>query len=344
MARKQREEPNTSEWMNTYSDLVTLLLCFFVLLFSMSTINAEKWENFVKAFANPGDKTMQIVIDALEDQGDELANPMGESTPAQSDSMPRTDLELPASFDELYEYMKSYAEENGLSESVQVSKGKNTVYIRFKNNLFFDPDSSDIRQAAYPVLDFLGDCLHAVEEEILTININGHTASVANAEWYAVSDWKLSSERASEIAIYFEEKGEVEPTIMRPIGYGKNYPVESNDTTEGREANRRVDMVIVSKNAALSPDDPMYQELVGLFDPGAFPSSASADEILVPKDAFEALAQQTALDAGLNADDLIAGAPGNTTEPAVSPQAEPDGIEASPPPAEPAPPDGETTE
>ena len=58
MAKKQREEPNTSEWMNTYSDLVTLLLCFFVLLFSMSTINAEKWENFVKAFANPGDKTM----------------------------------------------------------------------------------------------------------------------------------------------------------------------------------------------------------------------------------------------------------------------------------------------
>ena len=41
MAKKQREEPNTSEWMNTYSDLVTLLLCFFVLLFSMSTINAE---------------------------------------------------------------------------------------------------------------------------------------------------------------------------------------------------------------------------------------------------------------------------------------------------------------
>lgn len=66
MAKKQREEPNTSEWMNTYSDLVTLLLCFFVLLFSMSTINAEKWENFVKAFANPGDKTMQVVIDALD--------------------------------------------------------------------------------------------------------------------------------------------------------------------------------------------------------------------------------------------------------------------------------------
>ena len=70
MAKKQREEPNTSEWMNTYSDLVTLLLCFFVLLFSMSTINAEKWENFVKAFANPGDKTMQVVIDALEDKAD----------------------------------------------------------------------------------------------------------------------------------------------------------------------------------------------------------------------------------------------------------------------------------
>ena len=62
MKRRVRETEDTGTWMNTYSDLVTLLLTFFVLLFSFSSVDAEKWEAFVKAFGTPGDETSQVVL------------------------------------------------------------------------------------------------------------------------------------------------------------------------------------------------------------------------------------------------------------------------------------------
>ena len=74
-------------------------------------------------------------------------------------------------------------------------RGDGRIYIRFQNNLFFAPDSAAILADAYPLLDFLGDCLNAVDDEILLVNINGHTAAVPNGETYQVSDWMLSSER-----------------------------------------------------------------------------------------------------------------------------------------------------
>lgn len=285
MARKQRPPEDTGTWMNTYSDLVTLLLTFFVLLFSMSSVDAEKWQNFVMAFTNPGDKTAQVVIDSTG-EGDQLAPQRGEEViPGDGDSMERSDENLPANFNELYEYLKAYAEEHDMTEAVELTKTEDAVFIRFQNNIFFDADMAYLKKEAYPMLDFLGNCLKNVEDELMCININGHTAAVPNASNYRISDWTLSSERASNIAIYFEDVKGINPFILRPIGYGKNYPVDTNDTPEGRERNRRVDMVIVSNENSLSQDAALYQEFAGLFDPSQFPRSGGARELLIPPEA-----------------------------------------------------------
>lgn len=285
MKKKVRPPEETGTWMNTYSDLVTLLLTFFVLLYSMSAVDSEKWEALVKAFSHPGEDTQQVVIGDVEDQGDQLLTPTGEIPPPNDgDSLERTDQQMPANFDELYEYLKSYAKAQGMEDSVQISKGDGRVYIRFQNNLFFAPDSAAILADAYPLLDFLGDCLNAVDDEILLININGHTASVPNGETYQVSDWMLSSERASNIAIYLDDKKDVDPKKLRPMGYGKNFPVADNDTVEGREENRRVDIVIISNQSSLTQNDAMYKEFEGLFDPSKFPESGGVDDLLIPGD------------------------------------------------------------
>ena len=84
MKKKVRPPEDTGTWMNTYSDLVTLLLTFFVLLYSMSAIDSEKWEALVKAFSNPGEDTQQVVIGDVEDQGDQLLTPTGEIPPPES--------------------------------------------------------------------------------------------------------------------------------------------------------------------------------------------------------------------------------------------------------------------
>jgi len=283
MARKQRQEDGGgNEWMNTYSDLVTLLMTFFVLLFSMSSVNAEKWEKFIKALSNPGDDTSQIVIDAQnpEDGDGPLPN---QSDDQAIDELP-PDMEtapLPVDFSDLYAYLQNYVEEIGLGESVEVTEGgDNVVYIRFKNNIFFDPDRYYLRPAATELLGFVGDCIHNVEDQIYIVSINGHTAAVPYDN--GVSDWRLSSERASSVAIFLEEQKGVSPQKLRPIGYGKNFPAVPNDSPEGREENRRVDMIIVKGNADGS-SSLLESELSSLFDPSQFPTSGGTTDILTPE-------------------------------------------------------------
>lgn len=298
MARKPREEPSGDSWMNTYSDLVTLLMTFFVLLFSMSSVNAEKWEAFVKAFVNPGDATSQIVLnaDGLEDGTEPLpnsnaSNQLGEGSSSGTEMV---ESELPVDFDDLYEYLKEYVEENNLSESVEVMKsedGDNAVYIRFQNNIFFDPDRSTLRREATEILDYLGDCFFAVQDEIYIISINGHTADVANPN-YGVSDWILSAERASRVADYLDITKHVDATKLRPMGYGKSFPIADNNTEEGRRQNRRVDITIVRDNSDDAGEHRVENELASLFDPQQFPKSGGVKDLYTPANAQQSAGTQ----------------------------------------------------
>lgn len=284
MARKPREEPSGDAWMNTYSDLVTLLMTFFVLLFSMSSVNAEKWEAFVKAFVNPGDATSQIVLDNDgKEDGDE---PLPNTSDAQQimDGVSPSDQPstLPTDFDDLYAFLQEYVAENNLGNSVEVMKsGDNVVYIRFQNNIFFDPDKATLRAEGIEVLGYLGDCFYAVQDDIYVISINGHTAAVDDPN-YSVSDWVLSAERASRVADYLDITKHVEATKLRPMGYGKSFPIADNDTAEGRRKNRRVDMTIVRSSDDSAGQQRVEDELASLFDPNQFPKEGGALDLLTP--------------------------------------------------------------
>lgn len=277
MARKKGggDEGGGQEWMNTYSDLVTLLMTFFVLLFSMSSVDAEKWEAFVKAFNKAGDQTAQIVINADNADGDAPVTNGGDAYQIQDNEGDEL-ATLPTDFDELFAYLKDFVEQSGLDSSVEVmTDGQNAVYIRFQNNIFFAPDKSDLLPDGLYILDFLGDCLAAVQDQIYVISINGHTADVGFDD-YAVSEWMLSSERAGRVADYLDADKHVDPTKLRPMGYGKSFPVADNSTEEGKQENRRVDMTIVRDSSA---NTGLEQQLASLFDPSQFPKPGSLQDI-----------------------------------------------------------------
>ncbi len=282
MARKRKgDEGGGESWLNTYADMVTLLLTFFVMLFSMSSIQEEKWEKLLMAFTNRGNETQQVVL-VPEGEGDQMGTNHGEAPPPGDKDSVQTEQALPENFDQLYEYLKAYVERNGMQGSVDIQKSHGSVYIRFKDNIFFDPDNFVLKKDGTAILDFLGDCLKNVEHQIMTINISGHTASV-DYENYPVSDWRLSSERASSVAIFFADQKQLDPKKIIPIGYGKNYPVDTNSTPEGRGKNRRVDMLIVSNESDLSNQDLLDSFLTGTFDPGRYPEIGSGKDILLPE-------------------------------------------------------------
>ena len=270
MKRKPRQEESGDSWMNTYSDMVTLLLTFFVLLFSFSSVDASKWQQFVDAMTASGLDASQIA--------QQVSSNSTTVTPEQKEQV---DEVLPVNFDDLYDYLQNYVKKEGIEGSVEVTRGgENAVYIRFQSNVFFNADSAVLRPGSYAVLNTLGDCLHNIEGEIYLISINGHTASVPNPETYKISDWTLSGDRASNIAIFFEDQKGIDPRKLRPIGYGKNYPIATNDTPEGREQNRRVDMTIVKDEGSDEENQKLLAQLSGLFDPSKFPASGGALDIL----------------------------------------------------------------
>ena len=187
MARKSHDDGGGGqEWMNTYSDLVTLLMTFFVLLFSMSSVDAEKWETFVKALAKDNANTSQIVINRPEDEGGDSpltnngdANQLAEGINPTDEPTP-----LPTDFDDLYAFLQKYVEENNLGAAIEISKsGDNVVYIRFRNNIFFMPDKSDLLPEGMEVLSYLGDCLAAVQDQIhLVIHLDPVVTSDPKAQ------------------------------------------------------------------------------------------------------------------------------------------------------------------
>lgn len=285
MARKHRDEGGGDTWLNTYADMVTLLLTFFVMLFSMSSVQEDKWQIILKAFTNnAGTETDQIVL-VPEGEGDQMGKNKSEFplTGENKDSLEAVS-EMPETFNDLYQYLKSYVESSGMSDSVSIGKQGNTIYIRFENSIFFDPDKATLKLSSIDMLTFIGDALKNVEQYISTININGHTAAIPNAPNYKINDRLLSSERASNVAIFFEENKKIDPTKIFAIGHGKNFPIASNDTPEGQTKNRRVDMMIVS-NEADDGSQKMIEELLkGTYNPDLYPKTTeSGTEILVPQ-------------------------------------------------------------
>ena len=286
MARRKKRSDGGGgyNWMDTYGDMVTLLLTFFIMLFSMSTVNEEKWEILVRAFSrNPDAATAQIIL-VQEGEGDDIAPANGIS---QNLGDKLTDSELPTDLNQLYEYLKQYVEQNQMTASVSISKDSaNNVYIRFDNNIFFDGDSYTLRKESYPILNFLGDCLKNLEDQIFVTRVNGHTAAIPGAENYHISDWTLSGERASQVVIYFEEKSKLDPKKLMCNGYGKNYPIESNDTPEGRAKNRRVEIMVLGNSFDKNNPEDLYAMLSHLVSAELFEDSGSNTQIFTSDKTF----------------------------------------------------------
>ncbi|WP_195415772.1 OmpA/MotB family protein [Enterocloster citroniae] len=269
--KKQKEEEGGQEWLNTYADMITLVLTFFVLLYSISNVNISKLEEIASAMQR------QLGIESqteLEDVPDDLKYPaIGENTdePSQAVTGSQNTQASAREMRQMSRDIQTYFDSENLDAIV--SNTENAVYIRFKNDLLFDPDSANLRDGSKSMLDAVGIMLQEKQDNILAVYINGHTAQAANS---LINDRILSSERADNVAIYLEEQVGLNPKKLICRGYGKYYPIADNTTKEGREQNRRVDMIILG-NGYRPPES---VEGVETMDP-LFPVVMPQDEAMM---------------------------------------------------------------
>lgn len=262
MKKRREEHSGGQDWLNTYADMITLVLTFFVLLYSISNVNMTKLE----AVAEAMQKKLGIEVEVKpEDVTEDMVIAMEEPHMAKESSS--------REMAELAKDIQTYFEEENLDASITSSE--NAVYVRFKNDLLFDPDSAVLREGSKDMLDAVGLMLLDRQNDIMAVYINGHTAQAANS---LINDRLLSSERADRVAIYLEEVAGLDPEKLICRGYGKYYPIADNDTKEGRELNRRVDMIILGNDFKASENGIEGVETMDPLFPVGMPENMNTDK------------------------------------------------------------------
>ncbi len=255
---KKKSKVNKDAWLNTYADMITLILVFFILLYSMSSIDQEKFRLLVKAFtADP--KTIEQ-IRLLESENMEDAGQPEELGGIDGDLV--ADIE---DLDDLYQHLKKYVQQNQLEESVQVEKGKDMVFVRFMSNIFFEADRAVLKSGGKEILDYVGAALGQVESKIKYIRIDGHTAEAGRGT-STVDNRLLSTDRANAVLKYLEDRYIKEPAKLMAVGYGLYRPVAPNDSEANRAKNRRVEILVSKTDSTQDELDKIY-EIVNQSDP-----------------------------------------------------------------------------
>lgn len=247
--RKYVDEGSSNEWLNTYADMVTLLLTFFVLLYSMSTINSEKFDVLVQALDKIGLST-QEVIQSDKPSGYSTGKTGSTGSQAGQDGA-ATSTNQSIDVATLYERIQNYVDtqvSQEIKNNISLEGDDDYVFIRFTDNIFFNPDSSVLRSEGASVLSDIGKVIKLAENSIGAIRIEGHTAAILENENYGVDDRELSSDRANAVLKFLESNSKITPGILSSLGYGKYRPIADNTTQDGRKKNRRVDILIVDKN------------------------------------------------------------------------------------------------
>ncbi|KYH35609.1 motility protein B [Clostridium tepidiprofundi DSM 19306] len=228
-------DPNA--WLTTYSDTITLLLTFFVLLYSFSTVDAEKFRSIANALqtvlsGNPS----RTVLELNMSDGD---------VPMIGMPVPMTKKNGGDSNDDMYESMNALLEENNLKDVVDVRKDSRGYIFELKDKILFETGQAYLKEDSKPILDVITKYISSIKNQII---IEGHTDNVPihNSKYY--DNWDLSSARANTVARYFIKVKGITPQRIVTMGFGEYHPLVKNDTPEHRAMNRRVNILIVTKN------------------------------------------------------------------------------------------------
>lgn len=236
MTRRKRsnssnENNNSGDWLTTYSDLVTLLLAFFVLLFSISEVDAEKFRSIMSSF--------QGGTGVFEN--DKPIEPMPELP-----EIPETDFENDDDLDSLKIYLDEYIDSLGLGNMINVEIEERGIIIRFMDKVFFDSGSATIKGESYNILEAVAEILNKEEFVNRQIKVEGHTDSdriIRNNRF--PTNWELSSARATNVLRYLVEFADIDGERVSSSGYSYYRNIAPNDTDENKAKNRRVDIIIL---------------------------------------------------------------------------------------------------
>jgi chemotaxis protein MotB len=235
MAKKNKHEEDFDEgWLLPYSDLMTLLLAVFIVLFATSKVDQKKMEDMADSFAN-------IVVSS---KGTGFEDSIGKQI-AQGNS------------DELSAYAKSviqikmnmdkYIKENNLTNEISAETNNDKLKIVIANNILYQPGSAEVSERNIELANTIGKLIVDQGKDI-EVTVVGHTDNVPVHNNEFEDNIELSQKRAFNFLKNMLKTSGVDPRKFSTAGYGEYQPIASNDTEEGKQLNRRVEILIDAKN------------------------------------------------------------------------------------------------
>jgi len=240
MAKKKKPDAGSasSEWIVTYSDMVTLMLCFFVALFNPDEMDPAQLAAMISTFSNyglgPSSGGNTLSVGKSADLGNTI------------NSLPSMDhgRSLGSSLRRAVSLFNPEIRSN----KVKVTQDERGLIISLASDAFFNPASARVNiEETRDILVRLASLLNSTEVSLRKVRIEGHTDSVdvdPDGPWQ--DNWQLSSERARSVLRYLFDFG-VDESRFQVAGFADTVPVSTNLTPEGRAYNRRVDIVIIDE-------------------------------------------------------------------------------------------------
>ena len=223
-------EEGAPAWVVTFGDLMSLLLCFFVLLLSFSEMDRNRYRMVSGSVKNAF---------GIQREKPVFESPKGSKMIArefdQAILLTKIEDVIKPIIEELdgeYEELKGY---------VEVESTENQVTIRMMGEASFDTGRADLKPNFAPLLQKIGEILAKTRGEII---VAGHTDNVPLAGGLFGSNLGLSMARAGSVAEYLLRTSSIDPKLLSTMGFGEYRPLETNDTAEGRQKNRRVEIIV----------------------------------------------------------------------------------------------------
>ncbi|ODA42542.1 flagellar motor protein MotB [Desulfosporosinus sp. BG] len=267
MSRKREheaEKENGERWLLTYSDLITLLMIFFVVLYSMSKVDAEKFqavaESLNKALGGGTPAKIELASNPVGPSLFQAGTPSAKTTaPGKGTDPNNTTYTDPAtngenknagqgnfdaekmSIDAIKAKLDKFAADNGIQATLVTSIEERGLVVSIQETLLFDSGSAVITPHARAILEKVSTVLAAAPNQI---KVEGHTDNLPIHTAQFPSNWELSVIRATNVVQILQSDG-INPNQLSATGYGEYRPISSNNTDAGRSRNRRIDLIIL---------------------------------------------------------------------------------------------------
>lgn len=249
--RRKSQKGGAPKWMVTYSDMVTLILVFFVLLFSMSQIDLVKFEAVSDSFRSrmvldffPSNIPAEHPSEHPDLQSDRDPGGMNTEKPFPSGDGEHDD-ESEDSLHNLVGEVEEFLEEQGLTDVISANRTERGVVLVLQERILFDSGEAVILDAGKLFLNKIGEL---VEDMPNHVKVEGHTDSRPISTYRYPSNWELSGARAGSVTRYLIEENDFDESRFSIAGYGDTRPAAPN-SPENWHKNRRVEIVILEEDA-----------------------------------------------------------------------------------------------